>query len=335
MRHNQVKSAALERCITVPEKAETMSGGDGGSAPIAFLIAAHSDPEQVQRLVGRLRPHRVFIHLDAKTKMTDAWCAIDATFVEPRVPVYWAGYSQVEATLALMRAALGTGEHFAKLVLLSGACYPIRPIAHLARAFERDGGLNYIRYVNMTHSDHLLSMISRRYKRDAILPSELVAGFQIAEKVEKVLRKFYDWSAGRLTDHWTLPVVPFHGSSWWALSPEAARFVIDEVPRQPKLIAKYRRSFASDEQLFHTLIGNSVFASHATGEIPFTGRGTWKAANLHLIDPSLTRWFDGGSIAEVIASGRYFVRKVSSVRSATLLDALDNHANRLESKGTT
>ena len=70
---------------------------------IAFLIQAHTDPEHVRRLVERLRPNRVYIHLDAKTKMDGNWLAIDATFVTPRVPVYWGGYSQIEATFAMVR----------------------------------------------------------------------------------------------------------------------------------------------------------------------------------------------------------------------------------------
>lgn len=307
-------------------------GCNDDQAPIAFLIAAHSDPTQVHRLVRRLCPHRVFIHLDAKTEMTDAWRAIDATFVEPRVPVYWAGYSQVEATLTLMRASLETGERFAKLVLLSGACYPILPIAHLADLFARDGERNYIRYVDMTRSSHLMSMISHRYHRDGILPPQLVARSPLAGNAEKVVRKLHALSAGKLPDRWTLPLTPYHGSSWWALTLEAARFAVAEIDRRPELVAKYKRSFASDEQVFHTIIGNSSFAASATGEIPFTGRGTWKAANLHLIDPSLTRWYDGGDIDEVIASDRYFVRKVGSDRSGALLDALDDHAKRLEAE---
>jgi hypothetical protein len=311
-------------------KAGRASGRDDGQTPIAFLIAAHGDPAMVSRLVCRLRPHRVFIHLDAKTEMTDAWRTIDATFVEPRVPVYWAGYSQVDATLALLRTALATGERFVKLVLLSGACYPILPIARLADLFARDRELNYIRYVNMTRSSHLMSMISHRYHRDGILPSRLVARSQLAAKAEKVVRKLHALSAGKLPDRWTLPLTPYHGSSWWALTIEAARFAVAEIDRRPELVAKYKRSFASDEQVFHTIIGNSSFAASATGEIPFTGRGTWKAANLHLIDPSLTRWYDGGDIDKVIASDRYFVRKVSSDRSGALLDALDDHAERLE-----
>jgi hypothetical protein len=222
--------------------------------------------------------------------MTDVWRAIDANFLGPRV--YWAGYLQVEATLALRT------EQYA-----------------LRRPDARQPS----------------DVISRRYL-DGILPSPLVARSPRAGKAEKLVSKLCALSPGKLSNKWRRPITLGHGCSWWALASEAASFAAAEVARRSELVAKYRRSFASDERIFHTVIGNSPFAASVTGEIPFTRRGTWEAASPHPIDPSLTRWYDGGDIAEVIASDCYFVRKASSDRSGPLLDALDAHAARLEAK---
>ncbi|WP_219729745.1 beta-1,6-N-acetylglucosaminyltransferase [Sphingomonas sp. NBWT7] len=294
---------------------------------IAFLVIAHQDPAHVQRLVERLQPHRVFIHLDAKVPLDDRWKSIQATFVEPRFPVYWAGYTQIEATLSLMRAALASGEIYRKLVLLSGSCYPIRPIAELERLFAADSGQNYITYIDVRQSDHHQTLVSHRYCRDAILPWRLTSRFKPALLAEKVLRKVHELTIGQLPFRWTLPQTPYHGSQWWALAPEAATYAVRAIDGDPALVAKYRASFAADEQIFQTVIGNSPFAASATGEIPFTGRGTWKTANLHLIHQSLSKWYTIDDLDEVLASGRFFVRKVNSAHSTALLDALDQHAS--------
>jgi hypothetical protein len=266
------------------------------------------------------------VHLDAKASMDKRWQAVDAEFVSPRLPVYWAGYSQVEATLALIKMALSSGEKFLKIVLISGSCYPILPISKLERLFLDQPELNYIRYVNARQSPLLMSHISRRHWRDAILPFQFTARFPAVAKIEKAIRKIYTESFGRIADHWTFEGEPFHGSSWWALSPEAAQFALDFIARRPDFSEKYRKSFAADEHVFHTIIGNSPFAAKSTGEFAYEGRGTWRAANLHHIDPSLSKWFSIDDFDDVVSSAKYFVRKVNTAKSAPLLDALDLHA---------
>ena len=52
-------------------------------------------------------------------------------FCRSRVRVHWGDYSVVEATLRLIREALRRPEGYDRLVLLSGADYPIRPLEDL------------------------------------------------------------------------------------------------------------------------------------------------------------------------------------------------------------
>lgn len=167
------------------------------------------------------------------------------------------------------------------------------------------------------------NLISVRHLQDGILPTTLVARHKAFSLAERILRKGYSRTVGRLRYAWQESLTPYHGSTWWALTPAAAEYVLRELENRPTLIAKYRKSFASDEQFVPTLIGNSAFASRSTGEMPFTGRGVWKTANLHVIDPSLARWFTINDLDELRGSDKFFVRKVSSARSAELLDALD------------
>jgi hypothetical protein len=94
-------------------------------------------------------------------------------------------------------------------------------------------------------------------------------------------------------------------------------------PANESFVRYYQTSFASDEQFFHTILANSPFAS-AAQEIPFEGRGTYRCANLHLIDPTLSKWFDESDFERVTESGQYFVRKVRSGLSDGLLDRLDS-----------
>lgn len=295
---------------------------------IAFLVLAHADPAQVRRLVSRLHPHDVFIHVDAKTTLDDAWTSIDAEFIEDRVPVYWAGFSQVEATISLLKAALARKRVYDRIVLLSGSCYPARPAAELEVLFSDNPGRNFMKYVDVTESEHLVTLIDHFYFRDGIFPWRAVKEVRSLNVAERVLRKVLEAASRPLKRKRLIGWTPFHGSAYWAITPEAAQHVLDTVAgsQGKALTTYYRHAYASDEQFFHTIIGNSVFAGTSTGLQPYLGRGTYRMANLHLIDPSLTKWYGQEDLGLVKQSEMYFVRKVRSTTSVGLLDELDDLA---------
>jgi hypothetical protein len=103
-------------------------------------LLVHADPQQAKRLLRRLAPvGRCMVHVDAKSDV--AAFHIDdprVGYVSDRVDVRWGAISQVEATLKLMRTALAQckASQVSHFVLLSGNCYPLRPVEEF-RAFSR------------------------------------------------------------------------------------------------------------------------------------------------------------------------------------------------------
>lgn len=288
---------------------------------VGFLVEAHSDPTQLARLCGRLSGHGIFIHVDAKA---GPFPLIEgATHIEPRRRVHWAGFSQVEATLDLLRAAFDSPAQHDMFVLLSGSCYPIGSVRRLTDAFAAQPGRSWIKYVQVDESAHLQSLSDRYFYRDEVLPAAVRRITRNSRLVERTVRKAREVLDVRVRERpaW----VRAHGSNWWALTREHADYVLAFVddPKNAGFIRYYKHAFASDEQFFHTILANSPFAEIRAERVPFEGRGTYRCANLHLIDPSLTRWWVESDYEEINASGRYFVRKVRSDVSAGLLTRLD------------
>lgn len=96
----------------------------------AFLITAHQLPKQLALLVDLLdHPlHDILIQTDATGQVDGRDLRVahaSLTILEP-IPIYWGGYSQVDAQLRLMRAALQVGPH-AYLHMLSGQDLPLLP----------------------------------------------------------------------------------------------------------------------------------------------------------------------------------------------------------------
>lgn len=288
---------------------------------IAFLVLAHMDAAQVERLAERLHPHRVFVHWDLKSPAVQFSPAITPTRI--RYPTYWGGYSIVRATLELMRLALAQDEIFSKFVLLSGSCYPIRPVSDLVAMFDGAGSKDYIRAVRVDDSPFLPTMVERPYFLDGVLPYA-VRRTTAGRVAHAALRRIVEPTVRPFQRRRTLDMTLMHGSQWWALTPATARHLVDTVTSNPAIERFYRLTYAPDEQIFQTIAHNTGFSTTIEPAMTFEGDGVHRTANLHLIHPSLTKWYGEADFDEIAASGRYFVRKVSAATSGRLMDMIDN-----------
>jgi hypothetical protein len=289
---------------------------------VAYLVLTHQDPVQLRRLIGAL-DHRAsfFVHVDAKTDLrpfVERGVPSSVHFLEDRTPVYWAGYSMVRAILSLMEKALVSDEEFTHLVLLSGADYPVKPAAAIVDHLTSQPNREFIKYIDMRNSaDHYMVQVQRKHFRDPVLtPSSPTRRF-FDRSVRRVM------NAVRLPNVWDAQVVPYFGSTWWALTPGCCRHIVTMSRRGSSFVQMNERTFSPDEHFFHTLVGNSKYAENADGLQDYLGVGTCNMANLHIIDPTLAKWFTIADREEVARSDRYFVRKVRTGISDGLLDFID------------
>jgi len=286
-----------------------------------FLLLVHADPQQAKRLLRRLVPvGRCIVHVDAKSDLS-AFRMDDprVAYVNDRVDVRWGAISQVEATLRLMRTALAEcdASQVSHFVLLSGSCYPLRPLEDFRIYSQQHAGTNFIKLIPLASTRKLHERVRHFwFYEDLPVDGRKLSPARFARGLLQL--------AGKLGRR-SFPLFPqwYFGSQWWALNPEAARYLIS-YPHETSVKRFLRFSKAPDEIYFHTLLANSPL-QHSVE--PVTGLGVWDAANLHLIDPSLSRWFHASDYEEIVASGRWFVRKVGSGGSGDLCDRLDGDGN--------
>jgi hypothetical protein len=88
----------------------------------AYLILAHTDPKQLERLTNAINYQaRIFIHLDKKAnhdEFKDIKLPHTAQIIQDRFKIYWGGISMIKATLSLIKAALNSEDQYSHLVLL-------------------------------------------------------------------------------------------------------------------------------------------------------------------------------------------------------------------------
>jgi hypothetical protein len=287
----------------------------------AYLVLAHTDVQQCARLTRALLADpeaHVFLHVDTKSQLDfSGVLSLEPArvhWVARRYKVTWGGFNMVRATWAAIEQALNSTAGFDYLVLLSGLDYPIRHPQAIRDYLRSRPYRQHINRVDVRASpEHYLKVASHYDFRDAWLPFPFL---------DKVLRKACSLALRPLKR--SLPAgMVCTGSSWWAITDECARYVLDVARTQPAYEKFFKFVLASDEYYFHTVIQNSKFAAEAAPLTPYQGRGMWRTANLHVIDPSLARTYILADYAEVMASGKSFVRKVTSAASGPLLDKID------------
>src|SRR5437868_6775920 len=111
---------------------------------IAYLIMAHDNYIHLQRLINALDGDhcRFYIHIDKKSKMP-ALKGQNIIFTKERVRVYWSSFSEVTATLNLLRMAIKDRDND-YFVLLSGVDYPVKSNSLIVERLSQNGEFLYM-----------------------------------------------------------------------------------------------------------------------------------------------------------------------------------------------
>lgn len=71
---------------------------------------------------------------------------------------------------------------------------------------------------------------------------------------------------------------PYSGSTWWALSRDACRYIVDFHESDRHLAGYFVNTFAPDEAYFHTILGNSAFSARMRRGLIYED---WNGQNAH------------------------------------------------------
>ena len=270
---------------------------------ICFLIMAHDRIDQLTRLIQTLQyPHfDLYLHLDKKAGVHHFDPALVTTIADP-ILVHWGAFTQVEASLKLLRAAIASGNKYRYYVIISATDYPLRSNPDIHQFFMKSES----EYMYSFHSDD--AFWHNRYRKHHFnhihpLPRRLITIFSYRLQ-------------GRIFPYRKLPLLlkPYWGSSWWSLTHEAITYILDFVDRRPEYHEFFRYTHAADESYYQIILENSPFGARIK-------------PNLHYVD-----WSLGGSHPKVMddedfdkfSRGEWlFARKFEMAHNPALLDRID------------
>lgn len=221
---------------------------------IAYLILAHKNPNHLKKMIEALscEDSSFFIHVDKKSNIDD-FSIIQGgniSFIDKRMPVYWAEYSMVEALLILIQKALDQEQVYDYCVRLSCSDYPLRSKKYIHDFFEKNRGTEFISMIKVPNDRAGVPL--SRINTLRIPSTRPVYRFTV-----RVLAKL--GFAQRDYRKHLVSLEPYAGCAAWALTRDACQYILNFVKTNQTVCNYYAETFASDEGIFHTILGNSTF----------------------------------------------------------------------------
>ncbi|MGJ7918434.1 beta-1,6-N-acetylglucosaminyltransferase [Massilia sp. LXY-6] len=274
-----------------------------------FLIAAHKDPHQLNALVEQLRDEDflIYVHLDAKGAIDPAEVHPAARQIAERVAVHWGCFSQVQATLNSLKQIVAEVPDFDKVLFLSAQDFPLLSNPALKAALA---GLRAHELLDTVAIGREPGQWAADYRYQYFYRNEAgKAGRLACSLANRAMR------ACGTTRRLPGGLAPYGGSSWWALSRDCVRELLERVRREPGLVRFFRSVSCPDEMFFQTLVMNSRFRERVLPEnfryIQWPEQG---ARNPKVLDEH--------DFERIAASKAHFCRKIDSRASAALLPRL-------------
>jgi hypothetical protein len=193
-----------------------------------------------------------------------------ARLIGERKRVYWGGWSQVAATLALVRAALADERGFTHFALISGSDCPLaRPETILS--YVRRTGKEHINCVPMPNAElnKPLSRLTVRYLEGGTRQK----GFRAR------MLKLLNLLIARLPERdvaAALGDMQAHaGSQWWVLTRAAVETTL-AVTRNSRVMRLFKTSLIPDESFFQTVVASRFHAERIGRAFTYTD---WSVPN--------------------------------------------------------
>ncbi len=313
---------------------------------IVYSIASHVNPSQVMRLIdvlSRSPGAQVVVHQDYGVDFLDPkpLRRFSNVYLFPHhLRVSWASYDQVEVQLRLARW-IEKNLEYDWLTNLTGQDYPIRPLSEMVEflgATDYDGFIDAKPLPDMDAEERRMAQ-DRYYFHYWRLPAN-----PYYYRVPKPLRGWLARSRATLnrTQGFVRMIPGFKnsptrfgmrcinppysssfrccmGSSLWSLSRHAVRYMLEYLANNPQIERHYASTFAPSESILLTVLLNNPALAIFPDNLRFM---RWGKTGTSAGPDTLSL----ADLPELIASGKYFARKIDGKRDPDLLEELDMRA---------
>lgn len=276
---------------------------------VALLMLCHRSPKQINEFIYTVRNANIniFIHVDKKFDISKDIIKDETVFVlddNKRHSVEWAKYSQIEATLELIKYAMST-DKYDYFLLISGQDFPLTSSTRLISYLESnkaDGFLNLFPSLN-----YQLGKPNNHDKNNDLYYPDWIMG---RYGVSRIIRRVWVEITGgynhtfRCFKRKTLNDMKFYfGSQWWGFSGQYMEWMMNYLGEHTEYCEFFMSCSTPDESFFHTLYMNSPFSENRTDYLHYIDWSEGKSSPKTLTCDDLDKMF---------SSGKLMARKIDS-----------------------
>lgn len=311
---------------------------------INYIIIAHKNPQQVQRIIDRLyTPNcNFYIHIDKRVDISPFINVLtihkNIFFLDDKLREFgtWGDIGIVKATIATLLQIVKDNRS-GYCILLSGQDYPliknisinnfftinygtnfidIFPIPYTS-GWGIDGGLNRLNQYKINISNKRMDFVQ--------LPSLLEKMFykkQTIGKLKRILKSKRFSELTKLFRKRKLPKIkPFGGSQWWAFPIETIHNILTFVHLNPKYLSYHKDTLIPDEIFFHSILLHLKEKNENIIIKPSITYVNWERKNTSL---PVTFTKDDIFELEIKSENKLFARKFDYDLDSDILDLIDS-----------
>ncbi|NDW18279.1 hypothetical protein D0T53_06930 [Dysgonomonas sp. 216] len=287
----------------------------------AIIITAYKNIEHLIKIATFFNydNFKIYIHIDRKSKVsasdTEKLSQIKSIeLISQKYKINWGGINHLKAILHLSEEALKDSSN-EYIHLITGHDYPIKSCKNIDSFIYNNKGKEFMEVQKLPYERWPHGGLDRieQYNFYDYLNGRSGFGrvFIALTKKLQTLIKFK-----RKLPKWFPPL--YGGSTYWTLSSECVKYVLQHTNSNPAYLARFKYSFCSEEIFFQTLIMDSPFKHNVVNNnLRFI---FWKERN-----GNFPANLDDSDFESLINSDALFARKFEYPVSQSLLNEVDNY----------
>ena len=223
-------------------------------AKITFIILAHENADHVAELAETLtswnKDAQAVIHYDLNSpaaqfnKLRERFSGSDRVhFVKKRVKCGWGDFSLVDSVVRALRLIRERKIDCDRVMLVSGSCLPIRPLAELSDYLDAHPQTEFIETYD---SDWMVGGLRKeRYQYWHLFNHQ--TQHRLFSMHYSMQKRF--WPKRRFPRG----LEPRFGSQWWCLSWALCEKILDYIQKHPMVYFFFSTTWIPDEMFFQTM----------------------------------------------------------------------------------
>ncbi|MBM6859276.1 N-acetylglucosaminyltransferase, partial [Clostridium saudiense] len=226
---------------------------------MAIIMQCHRNPEQVNKIIDFFNDDEfdIYIHVDKKSNIKDYIKKNNnVTILNNSIDVRWARYSQVEATISLLRKVKEQENIYKYIHFISGQDYPVKSLEYIKNKFNNSKS-QYIDYFSFPNND----LVKKGYDRyEVYYPQWMIdrPNYLLKKILRVSYREFILFTKIFKRDLSSLPRI-YGGSCWFSITGECGEYILNYIDKNPQYIKFFKNSIYADEMFFQTIILNSKY----------------------------------------------------------------------------